>query len=435
MSEAVAKLERGQADLVDPGEVMCLICLSLLLEPVSLPCRHVLCLACFQGNLEQASLACPVCRARLGSWARRHSRAGTLVDTALWSLIQTRFPARVAARLAGQEEEEEELQPCVPVHQFAEQGAIRAEWQQQVEREGLEQRLQAEAEERESAELVERLQQEERRAAEEASEQEQRDRELARHLWRESRKEGIVNKKKPMTVMDMLRSQQSPVNLKTNSLPIKRNDETEELDKENLSENVENQTSRLIAEPSKDSPTEVPMIIEECGEEFHLDSATMEEQKLIEKKILQEKLDAEFARKLQDTSNTASPISNSAEKVTNNNKRQTSLMDCSPFLLISNRKTTDKSEDPLGEKQKPAVPRALEPRKLTFNTEKKSNTGKACRKPHRQVPCKRCRACLSPNCGVCSACRDMPRFGGRGLGKQACKGRRCFNPVPGRCNH
>ena len=54
------------------------------------------------------------------------------MDTALWSLIQTRFPARVAARLAGQEEEEEELQPCVPVHQFAEQGAIRAEWQQQV---------------------------------------------------------------------------------------------------------------------------------------------------------------------------------------------------------------------------------------------------------------------------------------------------------------
>jgi len=384
MSEAVAKLERGQADLVDPGEVMCLICLSLLLEPVSLPCRHVLCLACFRGNLEQASLACPVCRARLGSWARRHSRAGTLVDTKLWSLIQTRFPARVAARLAGQEEEEEELQPCVPVHQFAEQGAIRAEWQQQVEREGLEQRLQAEAEERESAELVERLQEEERRAAEEASEQEQRDRELARHIWRENRKEGIVNKKKRMTVMDMLRSQQSPVNLKTNSLPIKRNVESEELAKENLSENVKNQTSRRTTEPPKD-PTEVPMIREECGEEFYLDSATMEEQKLIEKKILQEKFDAELARKLQDTSNTASPTTNSAAKISNNSKRQTSLMDCSPFLLISNRKTTDESEDPLGEKQKSATPRALEPRKLTFNIGMKSNTGKACRKPHRQV--------------------------------------------------
>ena len=48
MSEALARLERGQADRIDLADLMCPICLSIYIEPVSMPCQHVLCMPCFQ---------------------------------------------------------------------------------------------------------------------------------------------------------------------------------------------------------------------------------------------------------------------------------------------------------------------------------------------------------------------------------------------------
>ena len=69
---------------------MCPICLSVLVEPVAMPCRHVTCLPCFQATVAQACLACPLCRARVGPWCRRATRQGTLVHTGLWEAVLTR---------------------------------------------------------------------------------------------------------------------------------------------------------------------------------------------------------------------------------------------------------------------------------------------------------------------------------------------------------
>lgn len=41
--------------------------------------------------------------------------------------------------------------------------------------------------------------------------------------------------------------------------------------------------------------------------------------------------------------------------------------------------------------------------------------------------CGVCEACQSPDCGSCTHCRDMLKFGGTGRAKQACKQRRCPN--------
>nr|CAB3263665.1 ZF(CXXC)-4 zinc finger protein [Phallusia mammillata] len=40
--------------------------------------------------------------------------------------------------------------------------------------------------------------------------------------------------------------------------------------------------------------------------------------------------------------------------------------------------------------------------------------------------CKVCAACMAPNCGKCSNCRDMPQFGGSGRKKQGCQARKCI---------
>ena len=48
----------------------------------------------------------------------------------------------------------------------------------------------------------------------------------------------------------------------------------------------------------------------------------------------------------------------------------------------------------------------------------------------RTVRCHQCDRCLRPDCGKCRNCRDMPKFGGRGLVKQACEHRTCLNPIP-----
>ena len=81
----------------------CPVCLSVLIEPVTMPCRHTLCTPCFNATVEQASLSCPLCRTRISVWLRKARRAGSLVDEALWSRLKDTFPDKVQARLEGRE--------------------------------------------------------------------------------------------------------------------------------------------------------------------------------------------------------------------------------------------------------------------------------------------------------------------------------------------
>jgi F-box/leucine-rich repeat protein 10/11 len=47
----------------------------------------------------------------------------------------------------------------------------------------------------------------------------------------------------------------------------------------------------------------------------------------------------------------------------------------------------------------------------------------------RRTRCKRCNACKHPDCGECSFCKDMVKFGGSGRAKQTCVMRQCLTPI------
>uniref|UniRef100_A0A8C8XL46 RING-type E3 ubiquitin transferase n=1 Tax=Panthera leo TaxID=9689 RepID=A0A8C8XL46_PANLE len=88
------------------SECQCLICLEILIEPVTLPCNHTLCNQCFQSTIEKASLCCPFCRRWISSWTRYHARRNSLVNTELWQIIQKHYPEECRLRMSGQKSEE-----------------------------------------------------------------------------------------------------------------------------------------------------------------------------------------------------------------------------------------------------------------------------------------------------------------------------------------
>ena len=103
-------------------------------------------------------MTCPLCKRRLGIWCRRN--ANNLVNQKLWEEIQRRFPDLAA----GKELDEEQLQdlfPCVPVHQHAEAGDIAKEFEEhgRTIRSDLEERTRREEEA--SREMIRRIQEEE----------------------------------------------------------------------------------------------------------------------------------------------------------------------------------------------------------------------------------------------------------------------------------
>lgn len=78
-------------------------------------------------------------------------------------------------------------------------------------------------------------------------------------------------------------------------------------------------------------------------------------------------------------------------------------------------------------------------RKLGFNDvteeelESKRMTMK-CYYTHKFGNCRKCSGCLTLDCGRCWACKDKPKFGGRGVQKQKCQARKCSNPVMHTCD-
>ena len=49
----------------------CSICLEILVEPITMPCKHRMCKPCFAKNLELTNLHCPFCKKRIGTWCRQ----------------------------------------------------------------------------------------------------------------------------------------------------------------------------------------------------------------------------------------------------------------------------------------------------------------------------------------------------------------------------
>ena len=56
---------------------------------------------------------------------------------------------------------------------------------------------------------------------------------------------------------------------------------------------------------------------------------------------------------------------------------------------------------------------------------KMGGTGKGGAGGTKRRRCGTCAGCLADNCGACGNCLDMPKFGGPGVKKQACRDRLC----------
>ncbi|XP_071798024.1 uncharacterized protein [Asterias amurensis] len=170
------------------SDCKCPICMSILIEPVRMPCNHELCMPCFRQNVEEANFTCPMCRLRISNWARRCARENKLVDERRWRQIREAFPAQCQRRLAGEdeEEEEEEVLDIIPGKRICEPGAIKQEYKEAVEKLKCERQQMAEIEIQKSEEYIAWLQREEVRLYEEQqnklAQQQQLDEELARKM-------------------------------------------------------------------------------------------------------------------------------------------------------------------------------------------------------------------------------------------------------------
>ncbi|XP_067670183.1 uncharacterized protein [Haliotis asinina] len=154
----------AETSRVSLEDCTCPICMCILIEPVTMPCHHELCRPCFKQNVEEASLLCPMCRTRIGTWARHATKTKTLVNQQRWEQIQELFPKRVRLRLEGKDEEDDSADVSFhrPVH-LAAPGEIRKEYEEELNK--LRQQLNQERrrEEQESEALIRRLQEEEDR--------------------------------------------------------------------------------------------------------------------------------------------------------------------------------------------------------------------------------------------------------------------------------
>uniref|UniRef100_T1JLR6 RING-type E3 ubiquitin transferase n=1 Tax=Strigamia maritima TaxID=126957 RepID=T1JLR6_STRMM len=114
-------------------DVQCPICLSILIEPVTLPCRHELCMPCFKDTLDKVNLCCPLCRTRISSWTRRATRQNRLINQTRWTQIKQAFPELVDRRLKGTDDSQD-MQNKDQNRQLTEPGGIRMEYESEKQK-------------------------------------------------------------------------------------------------------------------------------------------------------------------------------------------------------------------------------------------------------------------------------------------------------------
>ena len=93
---------------VSVEENTCPICMYILIQPVTMPCKHELCLPCFKQNVEEANFCCPMCRLRISTWARKAARNKALVNQERWQEIMKLFPDKVNKRLNDEDDDDSE---------------------------------------------------------------------------------------------------------------------------------------------------------------------------------------------------------------------------------------------------------------------------------------------------------------------------------------
>uniref|UniRef100_A0A915HF20 RING-type E3 ubiquitin transferase n=1 Tax=Romanomermis culicivorax TaxID=13658 RepID=A0A915HF20_ROMCU len=136
-------------------DCMCPICLEILIEPVTMPCKHELCMPCFQQNV-QVFLYRPDCNVLL----RENLGCTDMPDADLWRQIRKFFPKEVTNRMSGRSDYESVAVP--PVHEvnhiLAAPGEIKQEYEDQIRRFTEQLNLEREQEEAASRAFIEKLQ-------------------------------------------------------------------------------------------------------------------------------------------------------------------------------------------------------------------------------------------------------------------------------------
>lgn len=84
-------------------DVICSICQSVLIEPVTLPCYHDFCHRCFNSSIENNALCCPLCRLRIGSWVRTATKQKNVVNSKLWNFLMNKFSKEINQKLKGED--------------------------------------------------------------------------------------------------------------------------------------------------------------------------------------------------------------------------------------------------------------------------------------------------------------------------------------------
>ena len=458
-------------------------------------------------------------------------KSKTIVDENLWTFIKEKFPDHVESAMSGCDTiNVEEVFPCVPSHQFAKQGDIKEEFEDEMKKVREEDRRKREEEERLGEHLAEELENEERRRLEEAQEQETQGLAAARRMWRDMTQHSPATRKRNRSVMDMFKTA-SP-SMSNNSPEIQTppladvisdgHDNTTEISEISFDFPTPEEDAEVVVSPHSESQANEFLVL--------FSPEMIEEQKKIETMLQQEKNDKEFANSLQKETNVfltpRSARKPSGEKCKKSDvpiKRQLSLLDCSPKTNVPmpstsrfrlpdssegamssnpttvgaspiNLKILDYTDGENTENQsihankiaprtptsKKVVPNAMDllrrkvekdiqsniagcsyqsedellARKLQNELDKESvssnnstsdvdtarkfkkskNSFKSCKVRHKIISCNKCQACLRDNCGKCSSCRDMPKFGGKHVLKQKCVYRKCLQPVKSNCS-
>ncbi|XP_045510589.1 uncharacterized protein LOC123705678 isoform X3 [Colias croceus] len=161
-------------------DVICSICQSILIEPVTLPCYHDFCQRCFNGSIENNALCCPLCRLRIGSWVRTATKQKSLVNSKLWNFIQNKFPEEVDKKVKG--EDIQGLSPEIKLPRLSKPGEIRSEYEAELQRLRAE-RLKLEQKQiQETVVLIKKLKEEEEEAHKKYLESLKHDEMLAKKL-------------------------------------------------------------------------------------------------------------------------------------------------------------------------------------------------------------------------------------------------------------
>ncbi|XP_071949477.1 uncharacterized protein [Antedon mediterranea] len=194
MEEKIAETSYTNEQGIRLADCICPICMSILVEPVTMPCSHELCRPCFRDTVEQVNFTCPLCRLRISNWARKQTKLNKLINWTKWHEIQATFPEQIRKRLQG-EDTDDVLQPVNPIR-VCEPGEVREEYEKEVKKHQMEKEEQEKIEKAKSQKIIKEIQEEELREYEKRRQEEERLRELDEKLARkiaETEEPGLHN--------------------------------------------------------------------------------------------------------------------------------------------------------------------------------------------------------------------------------------------------